>query len=161
MGKVEQTIEIDAPVEVCYRIWAGFESFPSFMENIRLVSKTDSPSVWHWIVDGPMNTTLEWDARVDVMEPNQRIAWHSLPDSELETSGEVRFSPLSENKTLLSVSMEYDLELGGFQDRFREWFIDLFQDPEKMVAKDLKAFQQHVKHYLSTHETHAIHPTRY
>jgi uncharacterized membrane protein len=37
MAKIEESIEVEVPVETAYNQWTQFEEFPTFMEGIEQV----------------------------------------------------------------------------------------------------------------------------
>ena len=41
MARVEQSIEVDVPVQVAYNQWTQFEEFPTFMEGVEQVTQLD------------------------------------------------------------------------------------------------------------------------
>jgi len=41
MQSIEQSIEIDAPINTVYNQWTQFEEFPRFMEGVREVRHLD------------------------------------------------------------------------------------------------------------------------
>lgn len=51
---------------------------------------TEKRSNWVARIPGGLGT-LEWEAEIIQEEENRIIAWRSLPDSEIQNSGEVRF----------------------------------------------------------------------
>lgn len=138
MATVEKSIEIFAPVEDCYRIWTEFEQFPRFMKNVQAVEPTGDPKVWHWVVEGPLGKTVEWDAQLTEMQPNEVVAWQSVRNAEVRNAGEVHFEDLGNNKTRIDVSMSYEPPAGVVG----ELVADLFKNPEHMVEEDLEQFKR-------------------
>jgi uncharacterized membrane protein len=62
----------------------------------------------HWVAKGPGDITVEWDAEITQETPNQRIAWRSLPESEVPTQGFVEFKPMPGGRgTLVTLDMQY------------------------------------------------------
>jgi uncharacterized protein YndB with AHSA1/START domain len=90
----EVDIVVDVPVEVVYRAWSDFESYPRFMSRVRQVRRTDEGGRrLHWVTtgeDGPP----EWDAEVYDLTANRRIGWRSISGARddgavvLESEGE-------------------------------------------------------------------------
>jgi hypothetical protein len=90
MGSAAKYFEVEAPVEQVYAYWRDFSHFPSFMADIKEVHVT-GPTTSHWVVAGPLGKTVEWDAEITEDIPNQRIAWTSVGDADVDNAGAVRF----------------------------------------------------------------------
>lgn len=131
-----KSIIVNGDVSTLYALWADFENFPDFMSHITSVEKTGE-HMSHWQMKGPMNTTLEWDAKTTRLEKNKRIAWRSTEDSQMKTSGQVTFTALSQNQTEITVTLQYvppGNTLGDIVAR-------LFTDPEGQLTEDLRNFK--------------------
>ncbi|HEY8150919.1 MAG TPA: SRPBCC family protein, partial [Vicinamibacteria bacterium] len=85
-----KSIIVGAGVGEVFEVWSNFENFPHFMKNIKSVEKRPDGST-HWVMDGPLGKSVEWDAETTMFEPNKRIAWHSREGSTIKTSGQVTF----------------------------------------------------------------------
>ena len=90
MGSAAQYFEVEAPVEQVYAYWRDFLHFPSFMPDVQEVTVT-GPTTSHWKVSGPFGKSVEWDAEIVEDIPNQRIAWRSIGDADVDNAGAVRF----------------------------------------------------------------------
>src|SRR4051812_38893676 len=91
-GQQSKNIIVKCDLDTVYQHWADFERFPQFMRHIKSVSKTGDKTS-HWVMDGPLGKTLEWDAETTLMDKNKRIAWNST-EGDLKTSGQVTFTDL-------------------------------------------------------------------
>jgi len=69
---VHETIEVQAPREVVFRYWSNFENFPNFMQNVEEV-KMSGQNTSNWTVKGPLDKSVEFDARTTEMDPNRGI----------------------------------------------------------------------------------------
>jgi uncharacterized protein YndB with AHSA1/START domain len=49
--RVNESIEVEAPVEDVFRYWSNFENFSNFMQNVEEVRMTDADTS-HWRVKG-------------------------------------------------------------------------------------------------------------
>ena len=57
MGKVEASIDVNAPISTVYNQWTQFEEFPRFMEAVESVSQFDDTTLeWHANIRGPAKT---------------------------------------------------------------------------------------------------------
>jgi uncharacterized membrane protein len=150
MGRVEQSIEVNAPIDLCYQVWSNFEQFPRFMKNVESIRRKGNANVWQWTVKGPLGKHVTWDAEVDALRPNSIVSWHSVRNAEVDNSGAVTFKELNMGRTRVDVVISYEPPAGGVG----EFVADIFSNPEKMIKEDLANFknlvEQEAKTYSST-----------
>lgn len=108
---IQKDMYIAAPVERVFDFWANCENFPHFMRNVREVRKTDEGR-YHWTVVGPAGVSVEWDAEVTKLVPNQILAWKSVPGSVIEHAGIIHFDLNAEGGTRISLKMSYNPPAG-------------------------------------------------
>jgi len=108
--EVQKTICVDAPVEQVFAFWSDYQNFPRFMSRVREVRVKDGRS--HWVVSGPAGVPVEWTSELVRREPNSLIEWRSLPGSTVRQDGAVRFEPVAEGGTRVTVCLRY-LPPGG------------------------------------------------
>ena len=136
-NQVTKSIIVNGTVPQIYDLWSDFENFPHFMKHIKSVSVTGDGNS-HWVMEGPLGTTLEWDAKTTLVEENKRIGWNSKgQEGDLTTSGQVTFNGLPNNQTEVTVTMQYDPPAGlagEVVDR-------LFATPEERLTEDLRNFK--------------------
>lgn len=97
---------VDRPREMVYRRWRELENLPHFMRHIKDIETEGNLS--HWTARGPLGTTLRWDSQIIQDTPDERIVWRSIPGSDVDTEGEVRFRPAADGDgTELEVYMRY------------------------------------------------------
>jgi uncharacterized membrane protein len=139
MGSAAQYFEVQAPVTQVYAYWRDFSNFSSFMPDVEEVTVT-GPSTSHWKVSGPLGKSVEWDAELIEDIPNQRIAWKSVGDADVDNAGAVRFDDRGAT-TNIEVSLEYDPP-GG---KAGELVAELVKDPDKQVQRAIDGFRQVVE----------------
>ena len=106
MATVEQSIDVQVPVETAYNQWTQFEEFPQFMENVKSVHQVDDAHL-HWVAEiGGQEE--EWDAEITEQRPNERIAWRSLGGAR--NAGVVTFHRLDDDTTRVMLQMDYEPE---------------------------------------------------
>ncbi|HET6778556.1 MAG TPA: SRPBCC family protein, partial [Gemmatimonadales bacterium] len=130
---VEKTIAVGAGVEQVWELWSNFESFPQFMTHLQEVQKVDEGHS-HWVAVGPAGIPIEWDAVVTDWVPRQFIGWTSVEGSAIETTGQVRFRPISSESTEIDVRMEYSPPAGAAGHAIAAL---LGTDPKRAVDDDL------------------------
>jgi uncharacterized membrane protein len=139
VGSAAKCFHVEAPVEQVYAYWRDFSHFPAFMPDVKEVQIT-GPTTSHWVVSGPLGKTVEWDAEITEDVPNQRIAWRSLGDAEVDNAGAVRFDDRGET-TNIEVSLEYDPPAG----KAGELVAELLKDPDKQVERAVENFRKVVQ----------------
>ena len=103
--ELQKAIEIKASPEVVFDAWSKYENFPYFMSHVLEVRDLGERRS-HWIVEGPMGATIEWDAVLIDSERPTLLSWRSEPGSAVEHTGSVRFDP-AEGGTRATVRLSY------------------------------------------------------
>jgi uncharacterized membrane protein len=84
-------VTVAAPRDVVYDFWRRLENLPRFMEHLREVRVTgNGRSFWSADIPG-LDATIEWEAEIVADQEGERLAWRSLPGSDVENAGDVRF----------------------------------------------------------------------
>lgn len=137
MVRAEKSIEIEAPISECYRLWAFFEGYPRFIRHIQRVQQTDK-NRWHWEAQSPQGKRLEWDVIVDVMELNKTLSWHSTPESPVNIRWTLHFTESERHWTLIKAEAEY---IPPSPDKSAsEFTADMFRDLDGLVEDVLICF---------------------
>src|SRR5262245_59496652 len=88
----------------------------------------------------PGGGRLEWEAELTSDSPNRLIAWRSLPGSQIECEGEVRFAPaLGDRGTEVHVSMRYLPPAGRVGHAVAALLV---QSPWRLIREDLRNFKR-------------------
>jgi uncharacterized membrane protein len=138
--RVNESIEVQAPVDEVFAYWSNFENFPKFMQNIEEVRMTGEDTS-HWRVMGPLGKSVAFDAKTTEMDPNRGIGWNTV-DGEVMTSGEVRFEEVQPDRTRVEVTMNYSDPPGG---KVGEAAAEVLQNPEREMREDLQNFAKLVE----------------
>ena len=139
----EQTttsVIVGAPAAEVFAAWANFENFPQFMKHIKSVTRTGEKTT-HWVAEGPLGKDVEWEAETTRYEPGKRIAWHSMKDSAVRTSGQVTFNDLPNGQTEITVTLQYVAPGGAAGEKL----VQLLKNPEHMLEEDLRNFKAFVE----------------
>lgn len=137
MGHFKQSTEIHAPISACFDEWMKFEEFPRFMNHVKSVTKLDN-NLWHWIVEGPVGSKVEWDAQMDGKMEDRMISWNTVGDSMVDNQGAVVFEEIGPNTTRVTSTFQYEPPAGPIG----ELVATIFSNPETMVKQDLDNFKQ-------------------
>jgi uncharacterized membrane protein len=121
-----------------YKLWRNFESLPRFMAHLDAVRVLDDRRS-EWTAKGPLDSRVRWKAEIIEDEPNRRIAWRSLPGSQLETSGWVEFrdDPQGRGSTVRA-QVEYSNPLGAVGLGL---LTALGKNPDFVIKEDLRRFK--------------------
>jgi len=103
---VEESVEIDVPVETAYNQWTQFEEFPRFMKGIDEVRQLDDTHL-HWVVSSG-GRRREWDAEISEQRPDERIAWHAT--SGKRNAGVVTFHRIGDERSKVMVQLDFEPE---------------------------------------------------
>src|SRR5512144_1269598 len=103
MSTIEQSIEVQVPLQTAYNQWTQFEEFPQFMDGIEEVRQLDETHL-HWVakIGGQRH---EWDALVTEQKPDERVAWKNTDGKD--NAGVVTFHRLDEDKTRVMVQIDF------------------------------------------------------
>jgi uncharacterized membrane protein len=137
--RVERVTTINKPVHEVYQFWREFQNFPRFMRHLESVEVLGERRS-RWRAKGPAGRTVEWEAEMLEDRQDEWIAWRSLPGSQIENSGSVRFSPAPGARgTELRVQLQYSPPAGRL-GRGIAWLFG--EEPEQQIHDDLHRFKQ-------------------
>ena len=132
-------LTVQVPRDEVYGFWRRLENLPRFMEHLREVRALDDGRS-HWSADVPgLDATLEWDAEVVADEEGERLAWRSVPDSDVENAGEVRFQDApGDGGTEVVVRILYRPPAGAAGRALGSLLTPVFR---QMVKEDVRRFK--------------------
>ena len=133
----EAGITVDVPVAVAFKFWRHFENLAEFMQH---VSKVEAVGVdrYTWTVDGPLGTSVSWEAITTRLVENETISWQSVEGSEITNSGSVHFTPTPTGGTDIRVKLAYTPPAG----KVGHFVASLLgKNPEQQINDDLKTLQ--------------------
>ena len=105
MPRIDDSIEVQVPVEKAYNQWTQFEEFPKFMEGIQSVEQLDDTHVkWAAEIRGERR---HWTSQITEQQPDEKIAWKTV-DGEVTNNGAVTFERLGERVTRIHLEMEVE-----------------------------------------------------
>ena len=134
MPKIEDTIEVQVPVQQAYNQWTQFEDFPKFMEGIQSVQQLDDTHV-QWVAE-IRGESRQWTTEITEQQPDEKVAWKTI-DGEVKNDGVVTFEPIGEAQTRVNVQM--DVEGDSTAENVAG---DLLGVVKKQVHGDLERFKQ-------------------
>lgn len=143
--QVERAITISRPRDQLFRIWRNFENLPRFMKHLKSVRvyPVSDGIRSHWIATAPLGGEIEWDSEVTEEIDNEYMAWRSMPDSPVESTGSVHFSDAPGGRgTVLRIKMQYNPPAGSMGAAFAKLF---GEEPSQQIQEDLRRFKQFIE----------------
>ncbi len=135
-------VTVRKPRQEVFSFWRNLENLPRFMKHVKSVSIGEGGRS-HWIAEGPGGRTLEWDAEIHNEIPGELIAWRSLPNSEVDSAGSVKFkdAPAGEG-TEVRVELQYNPPAGIVGAYVAKFF---GREPEEEIQDGLDRLKQHLE----------------
>jgi uncharacterized membrane protein len=134
MPKIEDTIEVQVPVQQAYNQWTQFEDFPKFMDGIQSVQQLDDTHV-QWVAE-IRGESRQWTTEITEQRPDEKVAWKTI-EGEVKNDGVVTFEPMGDAQTRVNVQM--DVEGDSTAENVAG---DLLGVVKKQVHGDLERFKQ-------------------
>lgn len=136
--RVDHTIRIQKSPEELYKFWRNLENLPRFMDHLESVKEVDDRTSY-WCAKGIAGWNVSWHAEIVNDLPNRIIGWRSLPGSDVDMGGSVRFQPIEDGATSVKVSLQYNPPGGTLG----KWAAKTFgEDPETTIMADLTRFKE-------------------
>ena len=134
MPKIEDTIDVEVPVQQAYNQWTQFEEFPEFMEGIQSVQQLDDTHV-HWVAE-IRGESREWTTEITEQRPDEKIAWKTIA-GEVKNDGIVTFESIGDDQTRVNVQMDVEGD-----SKAENVAGDLLGVVKRQVRGDLERFKQ-------------------
>jgi uncharacterized membrane protein len=107
MPKIQDSIEVQVPLQQAYNQWTQFEDFPKFMEGIQSVQQLDDTHV-HWVAE-IRGESRQWTTEITEQRPDERVAWKTI-EGEVKNDGVVSFEAIARDQTRVNVQMDVEGE---------------------------------------------------
>lgn len=137
---VVRSVTIDRPVEDLYNFWRDPANLPQVMGYVESVQPLGDNRT-HWTIKLPVGSgKVEFDSEVYTDTPNEVISWRSLPGSQIENAGSVRFKPAPAGRgTEVHLTVEFVPPGGPLAQAALKLFGDI---PNQYFAQYLREFKQ-------------------
>ncbi len=132
---IEQSIEVDVPIEQAYNQWTQFEEFPRFMDGIDRIDQLDERRL-HWVASFG-GETHEWDAEIVEQAPEERVAWRNTDGKD--NAGAVTFHKIDGDTTRVMVQMDWAPE--GIKEKVGA----ALGADDRRVKGDLERFKEFIE----------------
>ncbi|HZG43686.1 MAG TPA: SRPBCC family protein [Longimicrobium sp.] len=137
--RVQASVTIGRSAEELYAYWRDFTNAPKFMHRIIRVEVLEGGQRSKWTAEGLRGRSIEWSSELTDDRPG-RIAWTTLPGSELPHRGFVEFTPGARpGETIVHHALDFDPPGGIVGQAIASALHEL---PEVMLRDDLRRFKQ-------------------
>lgn len=132
--KLVQSVVIDRSHEAVFRFVRNVENASRFIKSVESVQVLDDRRS-HWIARTPDGNTTEWYLEIINEHSGEMIAWQSLPGSDLQHAGSIRFESIGDGEsTRVRVSLEFRVDENEFAHDVNQILGDT---PEHQLVEDL------------------------
>jgi uncharacterized membrane protein len=139
---VETAVTVMRPREEIYRFWRDLPNLADVLQHVECIQVLPDDES-HWVARGPGDRLVEWDAAIINDEPNEYLAWESLPGSDIEHAGSVHFTDAGDKGTEVHLKLRYvprAMEIGFAAGKVLNKVV------QAEIAQDLRRF----KHEMET-----------
>lgn len=146
---LKTSVIIDRPKADVFKFWSSLDNLPRFMTHLVSVNIIDdNHSEWKMKVLDSLGT-IDWTSKINTIKTNELISWESLPGSEIENSGEVKFEAFDKTKTKLDISIAYKAPEGNIGKLASLLFMPIMK---RIITSDI----QNCKSYLENPELNYV-----
>src|SRR5690606_3826133 len=108
----------------------------NFIESVQFTGSNRA----HWTIKLPGGMKSEFDVEVYTDVPNEVISWRSLPESQIQNAGSIRFRPAPGNRgTEVHLTLEFIPPGGPLGKAAMKMFDDV---PGQYISQYLREFKQ-------------------
>lgn len=135
---VVRAVTINRSAEDLYNFWRNPANLPSVMKYVESVEYI-SPERAHWTIKLPAGAKSEFDAEVYTDVPNEVISWRSLPGSQIQNAGSIRFKEAPAGRgTEVTLTLEFVPPGGAIGQAVMKMFNDA---PSQYIGQYLRDFK--------------------
>jgi uncharacterized membrane protein len=131
------TIRIKRPPRDVYRFWRKLENLTRVFSRLESVTELDQ-SRSRWVLRTRAGELVEWDAVITDDVPDRLIAWRSVDDAAVRTSGTVTFARAPDGGTDVMLSLRFLESADGAPDALTRWLGRVPLDQMQMDLKQLR-----------------------
>jgi uncharacterized membrane protein len=141
--RLQKAVNIDAPVDLVFRVFASYDNFPLFMPHVKEV-KDLGEGRSHWKVLAIPGVVVEWDAEITELIADRSLGWTSLKGAAVPNAGVIRFSPNSRGGTTVDIKLGYHPPAGELGHAFARL---LGADPGRKLDRDLMIMKDFIERH--------------
>jgi uncharacterized membrane protein len=137
--RARAAVTIAQPRHEVYEFMRQFENLPRVMRHLKSVEPLEGGRS-RWVAEGPAGKSVTWDAEIINEVPNELLAWKSLPGSDVDQAGSMRFSDAPGDRgTEIRVELQYNPPAGAIGAYVARLF---GREPEQEISADLRRLKQ-------------------
>lgn len=134
-----RAVTVSRPVQELYGFWRDPTHLPEAIKYIESVQMTGQNRA-HWTVKPPLGPKIDLHIELTEDERNHVIAWKSLPESQIQTTGSLRFRPAPANRgTQVYLTVGFDPPGGAIGEALLKLFGEA---PAQYFSQYLREFKQ-------------------
>jgi uncharacterized membrane protein len=136
---ITEALTIDRHKDELYGFWRDADHLPKFMRFLEAVRKIDDRHA-EWIARIPGDLgTVRWETEITEDQPGERIAWRTLPGSDIEETGDIRFEAAPGGRgTIVRIDLDYRHPGDGISHLAAKLLKPAFAE---MVREDMRRFR--------------------
>jgi uncharacterized membrane protein len=136
--RVDESVTVAKPRAEVFSFWRNLENLPRFFRHLESVRVEGNLSYWE--AKAPTGKRMRWSATVHNETPLERIAWRSLPGSDVENAGSVLFRDRPDGRgTEVRIELQYNPPGGAVAAVLASLF---GAEPSQQIREDLWRFKQ-------------------
>jgi len=136
---VHASLMINSAPDQVYAFWRKLENLSRFMSHLESVTELDERRS-EWSARMPGGMQLRWQSEIVEDQPGRLLSWRTLPGSEINHVGSVRFEPGPGGQgTQVHVEIHYGMPGGPAAAKAASL---VSMAPESMVTEDLRRLKQ-------------------
>jgi uncharacterized membrane protein len=140
--RARASVTIDKPRDEVFQFWRDFKNLQRFLRHVESVERRGDKET-HWVVRGPAERKIEWDAELINEVRNELIAWKSLPGAPVPNAGSVHFRDApADQGTEIHVEVRYEPPAGIVGAQLARLF---GREPEQQIEADLGRLKQYLE----------------
>lgn len=139
-GVIGTSLLVERPADEVWQAWRRLEDLPRHLRHIERVELLEGRRS-RWTGVAPGGRRIEWEAEIVEETPGRRLAWASLPDSQVRHRGELEVLPSGDGASILQVVI--DVEGGRGVAGFAAAHLDGIT--RRTVREDLRRFKSRME----------------
>ena len=139
---IERAVTVMRSPEELYSRWRDLSRLPELIPHLESVTPIDQTRS-RWVLKGPRDLRLCWEAELVADEPGQLIAWRSIEGADVDNAGSVRFTRVPNDRgTEMKVLLSYAPPAGWLANAVATLF---GRGGDREVREALRRFKQQME----------------
>jgi len=136
---IERAVTVMRSPDELYSRWRDLSRLPELIPHLESVTPIDQTRS-RWVLKGPRDLRLCWEAELVADEPGQLIAWRSIEGADVDNAGSVRFTRVPNDRgTEMKVLLSYAPPAGWLANTVATLF---GRGGDREVREALRRFKQ-------------------